>query len=110
MAKKQKEMFIKEETTDRVKSYSEFYKGKTHKFIILKDSHASLTKPIINKNKRYIIIHLESNNGSIYRDYQFPSMKLIAKQGNENYDIKYMLRTLDDIKGLIWNLAEEIKE
>lgn len=106
-----KRMFLTEEITDKVKSYSEFYKGETHKFIILKNSHASLTKPIINnKNKRYIIIHLESNNGSIYRDYQFPSMKLIAKQGKENYDIRYMLRTLDDIKGLIWNLAEEIKE
>lgn len=98
-------------TGDKVQSYSEYYSGTTHEIIVLDKAHTSVTNTIIDESgRKYLIIHLESGNGSNYKDIEYPSMKVVNEVGSKDRDMLFMEDTLKDIHDLIWMVVKRYEK
>ena len=94
-------------TVTETRSYAEYYSGVTHKIIILSDAHTSVTNLLRDKNGRnFVIIHMESENGNVYRDLIYPSMRVLNSRGGNNEAMAYMEKTLKTVQNLIFDVVK----
>ena len=88
-------------------SRGECQSGVTHKIIILSDAHTSVTNLLRDKNGRnFVIIHMESENGNVYRDLIYPSMRVLNSRGGNNEAMAYMEKTLKTVQSLIFDVVK----